>query len=128
MNLGVTLPTEMTPRQHCRWLFLSPPTTPITSGHTNVWFRILPTLVPIMTGGRFTRAREAAARALAKANASVAVAAATHDPTASATAAPSVAEQKAVPPNAPPPKKSCSAKCDNRTPPCWGRGVQFVCP
>ena len=73
-----------------------------------------------MTGGRFTHAREAAARALASANASVAVAVMTHDPTASTTAAPSVAEQKAVPPNAPPPKKAAPPNVITEPPPAGG--------
>ena len=51
-----------------------------------MWFRILPTLVPIMTGERFIRARDAAAREATErafTRASDAVAVATHDPTAS---------------------------------------------
>ncbi len=60
-----------------------------------------------MTGGCFTRARDAAERARTAANASAAVDV-IHDPPASTTAAHSVAEQEAVPPNAPPPKKSSS--------------------
>jgi hypothetical protein len=111
VKLGVSLPIEMTPRQHTAVGFFHHQ-PPRTTSRTNVWFHVMPTLVPIMTGGRFTRARDAAARdaaardaaareavarALAPVNASDAVAVASHDPTASTAPAGDIVNEASAP-------------------------------
>ena len=72
-----------------------------------------------MTGGRFTRARDAVERACATKNVSAVVDGTTHDPSAFTLLPPILLLSKKQFHQVRPPKKISSTLCDNRTPPPW---------